>query len=107
MATQHHLEASRAPFHTDKGASHTFLWEPKKPGLLILEADGSVASQWQLFNFSRVISAARESGLAERGLQGLHSNCRRTVSMEEKHIQSLDTPVGRLGSPYPGHMPRL
>lgn len=75
MATQHHLEASRVPFHTDEGASHIFLWKPKKLGILIPEADGSLVSQWQPLNFSGVIFAAGESGLAERGLQGLCSSC--------------------------------
>lgn len=68
------------------GASHTFLWEPKKLGLLIPETDGSLASQWQPLDFLGVIFAAGESGLAERGLQDLCSNCRGTVSMEEEHF---------------------
>ena len=71
VATQHHLEASRVPFHTDEGASHTFLWEPKKLGFLIPEADGSLASQWQPLNFSGVIFCSRGIWFGRKGIAGL------------------------------------
>lgn len=67
MATQHHLEPSSVPFHTDEGASHTFLWEPKKLGLLIAEADGSLAT----FECLRGHLCSRGIWFDRKGLAGL------------------------------------